>query len=69
MRKNICFYLLVLAMSLSSNIYSQTGNKTRLNDGWKFLKGDLGGIWEAVRPYKTGDPEEVPIWEIGRAHV
>ena len=35
----------------------------RLNKGWEFLKGDLGGIWEAVRPVKEGNPESVPLWE------
>lgn len=35
----------------------------RLNDNWEFLKQDLGGIWEAVRPVGAGNPEAVPIWE------
>lgn len=35
----------------------------RLNRGWAFLRGDLGGIWEAVRPAKQGDPETVPLWD------
>lgn len=35
---------------------------TRLNDNWQFLKQDLGGIWEAVRPVKQGNPESVPFW-------
>jgi beta-galactosidase len=34
----------------------------RLNDNWEFLKQDIGGIWEAVRPVKKGNPEEVPLW-------
>lgn len=38
-------------------------NSIRLIDNWQFLKSDLGGIWEAVRPVKTGDPESVPVWE------
>jgi beta-galactosidase len=37
--------------------------KIRLNTQWEFLKGDLGGIWEAVRPVKPGNPESVPIWD------
>ncbi|RYZ29225.1 MAG: glycoside hydrolase family 2, partial [Chitinophagaceae bacterium] len=36
--------------------------KIRLNNDWQFLKQDLGGIWEAVRPVKQGNPEEVPLW-------
>lgn len=35
---------------------------TRLNNSWQFLKQDIGGIWEAVRPVKAGNPEDVPIW-------
>ena len=42
--------------------YSQQENSKRLNEGWEFLKGDLGGIWEAVRPVKKGSPESVPLW-------
>jgi beta-galactosidase len=35
-----------------------------LNDNWKFLKGDLGSVWETVRPIvKPGNPECVPLWE------
>lgn len=38
-------------------------NKIRLTDNWEFLKGDLGGIWEAVRPAASGSPETVPFWQ------
>jgi beta-galactosidase len=34
----------------------------RINQGWLFLREDLGGIWEAVRPGKEGSPESVPLW-------
>ncbi|MGE9312574.1 glycoside hydrolase family 2 protein [Niabella sp. CJ426] len=34
----------------------------RLINDWQFLKQDLGGIWEAVRPGKEGSPESVPLW-------
>src|ERR1043165_5652450 len=36
--------------------------RMRLNDNWQFLKQDLGRIWEAVRPVKQGNPEDVPLW-------
>lgn len=29
-------------------------NKIRLTNNWEYLKGDLGGIWEAVRPAAPG---------------
>ncbi|PZR29838.1 MAG: glycoside hydrolase family 2 [Citrobacter freundii] len=35
----------------------------RLNDNWEFVRMDLGGVWEAVRPVGKGNPEEMPIWE------
>lgn len=38
-------------------------HKQRLSDGWQYLKGDIGNIWEAVRPVKAGNPESVPMWE------
>src|SRR5688572_24648605 len=45
---------------LSGSLYAQ--QKIRLNNDWQFVKQDLGGIWEAVRPVKKGAPEEVPLW-------
>lgn len=35
----------------------------RIDHGWDFLKSDLGGIWEAVRPVGAGNPESVPLWQ------
>jgi len=34
----------------------------RLNSNWEFLKQDIGGVWEAIRPVKAGNPESVPLW-------
>lgn len=34
----------------------------RLITGWEFVKQDIGGIWEAVRPVAAGNPESVPLW-------
>jgi len=45
----------------SITLFAQTS--VRLNSGWEFLKQDLGGIWEAVRPVGKGNPESVPLWE------
>ena len=41
----------------------QAQQNVRLTTQWEFLKSDLGGIWEAVRPVKPGNPESVPIWD------
>lgn len=36
--------------------------RKRLNDNWEFIRQDLGGTWELVRPVKPGNPEAVPTW-------
>jgi beta-galactosidase len=59
--RNILILICLLLGIGFSSLSAQT--KIRLNDGWEFLKGDLGGVWEAVRPAKTGDPESVPFWQ------
>jgi len=55
--KTVVTFLFLVIYSLG---FTQTS--TRLNQNWEFLKGDLGGVWEAVRPVKTGNPESAPIW-------
>src|SRR5689334_5258719 len=51
----VLFFLLIAG-------FSKAQQKTRLNNNWEFVRQDIGGIWEAVRPVKKGNPEEVPIW-------
>jgi beta-galactosidase len=63
MKRTITTCLIILGLSLTSYIGAQNGNSTRLNDNWKFVRGDLGGVWEAVRPVKAGNPESLPLWE------
>lgn len=61
--KNIlfsCFFLLC-CFSVVGKVPSK--QKIRLTDNWEYLKGDLGGIWEAVRPFSPGSPETVPVWQ------
>ncbi len=53
---------LVIIFSIVSIGYGQE-NKTRLTKNWEYLKGDLGGVWEAVRFTKKGSPQDVPIWD------
>lgn len=43
--------------------HAQAQQTRRLTQNWEYLKGDLGGIYEAVRPVKAGNPESVPLWE------
>ncbi|MDR2146828.1 MAG: DUF4982 domain-containing protein [Tannerella sp.] len=52
----LCF----VAASLEAKV--PTTQKQRLNDGWLFLRGDIGNSWEAVRPAAEGSPEIVPLW-------
>lgn len=54
--------ILILILSLCFIQIANSQNSTRINQEWKFLKGDLGNIWEAVRPALPGNPETVPLW-------
>jgi beta-galactosidase len=57
---------LKLLFSLLLGFYvsiSQAQQKIRLIDNWEFVKQDLGGVWEAVRPVTKGNPESVPVWD------
>ena len=56
--KYICLIILLFTSHLASAQQS-----IRLNKNWEFLKQDLGGIWEAVRPVGVGNPEAVPLWQ------
>ncbi len=63
MFRKIVFAFLFLVVSLS--VFSQINysEKVRLNDGWQFLRQDLGSVWEAVRkPAGKDTPETVPLW-------
>lgn len=39
-----------------------SSKKTRLNDGWEFIRQDMGSVWEVMRPVRNGQPEWVPLW-------
>ncbi|MDR1371104.1 MAG: DUF4982 domain-containing protein [Dysgonamonadaceae bacterium] len=60
-----CTVFIIALFLCNSPLYSQVNypSKIRLNDGWEFLKGDLGSIWEGVRPAAPDAPETVPIWK------
>lgn len=61
--KNVLFTCLFLFCCLTAVGKVPSKQKIRLTDNWEYLKGDLGGIWEAVRPFSPGNPETVPIWQ------
>ena len=56
-------WLLVLVAAMSLGRPAAAQQSTRLNTGWEFVRQDLGGAWEAVRPVVAGNPESVPLWE------
>ena len=55
-------YISLFILLLSSNLLLAQ-QSVRLNNNWEFLKQDLGGVWEAVRPVGAGNPESVPLWQ------
>lgn len=67
MTNNIIKRLALVSLILSYTVlaFSQINysEKKRLNNGWEFIRQNLGGIWEAVRPVPNKDaPEAVPVW-------
>ena len=61
MTKTTQYLLLLLSLILRYPAAAQ--QSARLNTGWEFVRQDLGGVWEAVRPVTAGNPESVPLWE------
>jgi beta-galactosidase len=55
----ITTFVVVLTL-LGNDARSQNPNNFRLTDGWEFVKGDLGGVWEAVRIVNSSN---LPVWE------
>ncbi|HEY9048250.1 MAG TPA: glycoside hydrolase family 2 TIM barrel-domain containing protein [Ohtaekwangia sp.] len=53
----------VFLLTIATALRPVLGQSIRLTDRWEFYKGDLGGIWEAMRPVGEGAPESVPLWE------
>lgn len=58
MSKKVSVFILLLL-----GFVAQAQVSTRLTKNWEYVKGDLGGVWEALRPVKTGNPEELPFWQ------
>lgn len=52
-----------LVFILTSHAKIPVSSKQMLSDNWSFLRSDLGSIWETVRPVKSGQPEEYPLWQ------
>jgi beta-galactosidase len=56
-------FILVVLAALAGTCQVKAQQQSRLTQGWEFLRSDLGGIWEAVRPVGKGNPESVPLWD------
>lgn len=54
---------LIVASLFSTFQWAAAQQSTRLIHNWEFLRQDLGGPWEAVRPVAKGDPGSVPLWQ------
>lgn len=53
--------LFFVFFSMSSFLLkSQNSASTRLIEGWEFVKGDIGSVWEAVRIENSSN---LPVWE------
>lgn len=57
----VLFFMVLLAGSLQAKTPAM--QKERLNENWLFVNHDLGGVWEAVRPVKEGNPEDMVVWK------
>jgi beta-galactosidase len=55
--------LCLLLSAIGCSRLATAQQRARLTANWEFLRQDLGGIWEAVRPVGKGNPESVPLWQ------
>ncbi|RKO71727.1 glycoside hydrolase family 2 protein [Sphingobacterium puteale] len=61
-KENKLYKILTLLLGVGT-LQLQAQESRRIDQEWDFLKSDLGGIWEAVRPVGAGNPESVPLWQ------
>ncbi|NSL90122.1 DUF4982 domain-containing protein [Chitinophaga sp. Mgbs1] len=55
-------FLWMLLCGVLACYHAGAQQSVRITQQWEFLRSDLGGIWEAVRPAAEGSPESVPLW-------
>ena len=63
MKANAILIVGMILLGYSAIAQPNGPNSTRLTTNWEFLKQDVGGIWEIVRPVGKGNPESVPLWQ------
>lgn len=62
MKKYIFLFLTLFLFVDIHSVVIPSSEKTRLNDGWEFIRQDMGSAWEVMRPSRAGQPESVPLW-------
>jgi len=61
-KRIVVFSLLVFNTICFVFAHFPVGQKAEITSGWDFIKSDLGGVWESVRPVAPESPESVPVW-------
>jgi beta-galactosidase len=59
---NSCPKLFLFFMLITWCDNTRAQQTQRLNNNWEFIRQDLGGVWEAIRPVSPGKPEAYPAW-------
>jgi len=61
-KKTFVFLCLIIFTS-GTQAQNISSYKKQLIANWQFLRQDIGGVWEAVRPTDTGSPQAALIWK------
>lgn len=62
MKKTFVFLCLIIFTS-GTQAQNISSYKKQLIANWQFLRQDIGGVWEAVRPTDTGSPQAALTWK------
>ncbi|MDD2306283.1 MAG: glycoside hydrolase family 2 TIM barrel-domain containing protein [Prolixibacteraceae bacterium] len=62
MKKTFVFLCLIIFTS-GTQAQNISSYKKQLIANWQFLRQDIGGVWEAVRPTEPGSPQAALIWK------
>ncbi|MDL2212457.1 DUF4982 domain-containing protein [Bacteroides sp. OttesenSCG-928-E20] len=61
-RYSLLFLLAYCLLHQAAAVVIPSTQKQRLNEGWEFIRQDMGSVWEVMRPVRAGQPESVPLW-------
>lgn len=62
MKKNLFLFIFLLLSLVSARAAEVVSNSYRIDEGWQFIRQEMGSIWEVFRPVQAGKPESVPLW-------